>query len=321
MSDMKAVEVGGYTLLFPEWWGEIRKREKGALSGLNSVAAQGVTLDVNVIKGQGSPQERENMLRQLVQGYAGDENRAVKLTLAGQYFEGVEILRPKVLAPSENASVVTFIALIGGDMLHFTVTVLDGHETAFKIRNLAIQIVEGALVRKQNEWGGMQPPTAQKAAPAQPGALPRHWQLDAEGHPINPAVVDALAAYQRAPSIETARAMYQSLLTAALILPESGNHSGPPQTGVTSQPAQVQLQMLRAPNGDQALPAFTDTRHLRAQFPQGTTFRVIDAPVIAQMMLGTQVPLVLNPGPGGASLALPRKALEALARGEIPQLP
>ena len=104
MSDMKAVEVGGYTLLFPEWWGEIRKREKGALSGLNSVAAQGVTLDVNVIKGQGSTQERENMLRQLVQGYAGDENRAVKLTLAGQYFEGVEILRPKVLAPVAGVS-------------------------------------------------------------------------------------------------------------------------------------------------------------------------------------------------------------------------
>lgn len=318
---MKAVEVGGYTLLFPEWWGEIRKREKGPLSALNSVAAEGVTLDVNVIKGQGSEQEREKILGQLVQGYAGDENRAVYLTLAGHYFDGAEILRPKVLAPSDKASVVTFIAIIGADLLHFTITVLDGHEMAFKVRNLAIQIIEGALVRKQTEWGGMHPPSTPQAAPAQPGTTPRHWQLDAQGHPINPALVAALAAYQRAPGVETARVMYQALLTAALILPETGAPIGPPQAGVTSQPTQVRLQMLRAPNGDQALPAFTDIQHLRAQFPQGIGFRVIDAPVIAQMMLGSQVPLVLNPGPGGASLALPRKGLEALARNEIPSLP
>lgn len=84
MSNMKAVEVGGYTLIFPEWWGEIRTREKGPLSALNSVTAQSVTLDVNVMKGQGSEQQRDTVLDQLVRGYVGEENRSVYLTLAGQ---------------------------------------------------------------------------------------------------------------------------------------------------------------------------------------------------------------------------------------------
>jgi hypothetical protein len=321
MSDMKPVEVGGYTLLFPQWWGEIRKRDKGPLSALNSVAAQSVSFDFNVMKGQGSQEQRELILRQLVQGYHGEESRALTLTLAGHAFEGVEILRPKVLAPSDQASVVSFIAIIAGDLLHFTVTVLETSETSLKIRNVAVQVVEGALMRKQTEWGGMEPPSAGKTGPAQGSGLPSHWQLDAEGHPVNPVLVEALAAYKNAPGAETARAMYRALCSAALILAEEGSVSGPPQAGVTSGSTQVRVRTLRAPNGAQAVPAFTDTKHLRAQFPEGTAFRALPASVVAQMLLGGQVPLVLNPGPGGASLALPRKGLEALARGELPELP
>ncbi len=145
-----SVTLGAFRFDFPEFWAEVRPRSKPPLHLLNSIAAHNVTFDVTLVEGRGTEEEKAAFLGQSVQAWDGELNAEAPRTLGGVAFDGVRTQGPRALEAGPGATVDTYAAAVNGDLLCFSVAVLEDSESNRKLRDVALRIVEVAVARRLN---------------------------------------------------------------------------------------------------------------------------------------------------------------------------
>src|SRR4051812_24792927 len=132
----------------------------------------------------------------------------------------------------------------------------------------------------------------------------------------NPELLDAVSVVAHDDNPETRRALYNALLNSTLLAPtrdEPGNEAASGWT-TAQQDAGIPLVTLRNPQGQIAVPVFTDEGALNAWRPEGGPyigFRGRDFFKIAQQ--NNTEAILLNPaGPAGGEIT--RREITALAQ-------
>jgi hypothetical protein len=123
--------------------------------------------------------------------------------------------------------------------------------------------------------------------------------------PTNDELLKAIMVMATSDTPDSWRNFYTVLLKSTLLIAEEPDHSGP---------------ILLGDDEKVILPVFTDTERLHKVFPDAVRFGAIPARDLFKLALKNEIDSVnLNPqhGPGGF---VDRDEMEALAKGEIPDL-
>src|SRR5437016_4080222 len=137
--------------------------------------------------------------------------------------------------------------------------------------------------------------------------------------PSNVPLQAAIAVFNKSPSPSTSKRFYEELLKATLVLLVYDAETEVLDDIVQSKAPAPKFRLLKGPQGRIALPAFTDPQSMLARYPEGGKMLFVPTEQIAKTLRGTTRTLVVNPArrqPSG--IHVPRRALELLAKGEIP---
>lgn len=144
--------------------------------------------------------------------------------------------------------------------------------------------------------------------------------MDHNESPTNPELIDAMAGVAHNDNGQTRRVLYEALMNSTLLVPTSGEGDDDPQPGwhELAEDTQLQFVVLTNPQGQTALPVFTDEEALRLWQPEGTPYVAFPAPDLFGMALQNNADaLVVNvAGPTGGEIT--RHELSVLAQGTLP---
>jgi hypothetical protein len=143
--------------------------------------------------------------------------------------------------------------------------------------------------------------------------------MDPAESPTNPELIDAMAGVAHNDNGQTRRALYEALVNSTLLVPTAAQGEDP-QPGWHSLEEDTQLQfiVLTNPQGQTALPVFTDEEALRLWQPEGAPYVAFHAHDLFALALQNNADaLVVNvAGPTGGEIT--RHELSVLAQGTLP---
>lgn len=105
------------------WYPKVRNDPP--MTAVHVIPAPGMTCDLAVLEGHGTPRQAEEYLAAGANAYNGDTVRAPVIEVGGHSFQGILITKPKALPDSGNAVVEVYAAISGDDLVGIGVTRLE----------------------------------------------------------------------------------------------------------------------------------------------------------------------------------------------------
>ncbi len=144
----KRHELGGYSFVFPDWWGYTQVKRAPNLELLQSVAFGPTTFEVVVVPGQGGDAQRDDFLVQSRRQYSPREEKQGQIELAGVLFKALRFVRPRGMG-GKAAAVEVFAGAANGDLLAFVLSFHEERDELERVRGHAMKVIEAALQSKR----------------------------------------------------------------------------------------------------------------------------------------------------------------------------